>query len=108
MQDVVVNFMKLPGCGPCEYLEKILEAKVLALNLPLKKIVAKRHESEPKFTLVHEDGKREELLESMLPPGFPVIWLSYPNGSISKVVVGALAADGEDALSVLLRESQCL
>lgn len=104
---MILNFLKLPDCAPCLLLEKAIDDRAKLIGLQVKKIVAKRKAGTEEF-LLREEGFEKEgrfVHESSMPPGFPALWLTYPNGAVSKVVVGAIAPGGQDALDYLLTEA---
>lgn len=96
-----IVLVKLPKCSPCEIVEHHARRVSEQENLPLKVITAKPIVGREAFLLVCGDS-REEVQASTIP-GFPLVWLSYKDGSNSNAVVGAQGPDWEDPVSFLLK-----
>lgn len=102
MVHLILNLLVLPDCAPCKILELKIASRVEEKGLSLRKIVAKHKEGTENYVLVASDGTRSEVHASAIP-GFPSLWVTYPDGSVSTVIMG-VEKDGRDALDFLLEE----
>lgn len=96
-----VNFLKLSDCAPCNLLEGVIDKIASETHLKVKKIMAKPVIGREAYVLVCDEERQEVEASSLV--GFPSVWLTFTDGTHSKMITGVLGPNEEDPLSHLLR-----